>query len=270
VNFSSIFGLTAGLVILAVSIYTSLTNLNSILSPASILIVVGGTASATIMCFPIGQTLTLFRVFVRRMLGINKQNYQEIIDEVVMLAQASRRSSKAFEAAIKDVSHPFIRDTANVKFWVEGEVSLEELRTLLETRAETHFTRYMDDAKSFKTIAKFPPAFGLLGTVIGLIALLQGLGAANAKENIGPAMALALATTLWGLVLANCLFIPIGENLQKQTEEDLVARRMIVEGMMLIASNKPPKYVEEMLKSFLLPAQRREGSAGDGSGKKAA
>lgn len=266
-NKSTVLGLLASLGILAASILTALDDYTVFFTIDALIIVVGGTAAVTLICYPISQIMTLFGVFFRRLLGLNKQDYIGVINEVVMLSVAARRSAKAFEAAINDVEHPFVRDCANVKFWVESEVTHEELRLLIETRAETHFTRYMEDAKSFKTIAKFPPAFGLMGTTIGLIALLQGLGA-DAKTTIGPAMALALSTTLWGLVLSNFLFTPVAENLQKQTQEDLVTRRMIVEGMMLIAANKPPKYVEEMLKSFLLPNQRPAGT-GNGGGNSA-
>ena len=87
-----------------------------------------------------------------------------------------------------------------------------------------------------------------------MIALLQSLGNANAKNMIGPSMSIALVATLYGLVLTNFIFVPIAENLTKQSKEDMVFKTIVVEGIMLIADNKPTKYVEEKMKSFLLPA----------------
>jgi len=99
---------------------------------------------------------------------------------------------------------------------------------------------------------------------MGMIALLQALGDSNAKDQIGPAMAIALVATLYGLVLTNFVFVPIAENLAAQTNEDTVARSIVVEGVMLIQANKPTKYVEEKVKSFLLPKERGEDTSGSG------
>ncbi len=271
-NFSTLIGLLAAAVIFIGTLFLTLANPLVFFEVSSILIVLGGTLAATLICFPLMQIVTLSKVFMRRLLGKARHNYLEIIEEVKEVSSASRKGRKAFESAIKNVSHPFLRDGCNVLFWLESEVSKDELRVLLETRAETHFLRYSSQAKIFKTISKFPPAFGLMGTTLGMIALLQSLGGGdNAKNMIGPAMAVALVTTLWGLALANFIFVPIAENLAKQTEEDLVARRMIVEAVMLIADEKPTKYIEEMVKGFLLPSERGEDFHTEGPGfKKAA
>jgi chemotaxis protein MotA len=118
----------------------------------------------------------------------------------------------------------------------------------------------MNDVKLFKTLAKFPPAFGLMGTTIGMIALMQSLNGADAKNSIGPSMAIALVATLYGLVLTNFILLPIAENLSEQTQDDFLARSIVVEGVMLIQAEKPTKFIEEKLKSFLLPNQRGGGT----------
>ena len=143
-------------------------------------------------------------------------------------------------------------------FWLESDVSGEELRDLLESRAKTFFDEYMEEAKVFKVIGKFPPAFGLMGTTLGLIALLQSIGKEGGIESLGPSMAVALITTLYGLFLANFIFVPIAENLEQQTHEDAVQRIMCVEGLMMIQEGKPTKYVEEKVKAFLLPSIRNQ------------
>jgi chemotaxis protein MotA len=110
-----------------------------------------------------------------------------------------------------------------------------------------------------------------MGTTLGMIALLQSLGAADARTSIGPSMAIGLVATLYGIAISNFIFIPIGENLSKQTREDHVARKMVIECIMLIHAGMPVKFVEETAKSYLLPGERAKlNSAGSGGAARAA
>lgn len=255
-NFGTFIGFIAATLIFTITVVTSFSNARAIIDVHAALIVIGGTSAVALICFPLGRIMSLLRVFIKRLFGKNRRDYMSIIAEIVMLSDANRKGKKAFEAAILNVRDLFLRDAVEVLFWVQAEVSPEELRDLLETRVRTHFKIYMNEVKIFKTMAKFPPAFGLMGTTMGMIALMQSLGGADAKNSIGPSMAIALVATLYGLVLTNFIFTPIAENLAEQTQEDLVARSIVVEGVMLIQADKPTKYIEEKVKSFLLPKQR--------------
>lgn len=257
-NLSTFLGFIFALLVFGATVIMSFSNAKVILDLHAALIVIGGTVAVTLICFPIGRITNLLRVFLRRLLGKNKRAYMPLVAEIIALSEAQKKGSRAFESAITQVQDPFLRDAANVLFWVQAEVSPEELRDLLETRMTTHYKLYMNEAKIFRTMSKFPPAFGLMGTTLGMIALLQSLGSPDAKNMIGPAMAVALVATLYGLVLTNFIFIPIAENLTEQTQEDMVARSIVVEGVMLIQAEKPTKYIEEKVKSFLLPSQRGE------------
>lgn len=255
-NFSTLIGLLASLAVFGGALYTSTNNLGIFFDTHAILIVLGGTVAASLVCFSLPKVVGLFRVFVRRMLGQSRVDYQGIITEITQLSQAARKGKASYEASVRNIKNLFLRDAAEVLFWAEADISAEQLKDLLETRAETHFERYLDEANIFRTMSKFPPAFGLMGTTLGMIVLLQSLGTENAKDTIGPAMSIALVATLYGIVFSNFFFIPIAENLTKQTKEDLIARRMVVEGIMLIHADVPTKYVEEKIKSFLLPSER--------------
>ncbi len=257
-NISTLIGFMASLSVFVIALLTTTDHFMLFLDIHAALIVIGGTLAASFICFSLPKVAGLTKVFVKRMLGRNNRDYQLIIREVVMVSKARRNGKAAMEAVLPSITDPFLKDVVEILFWIEVEVSLAKLQTLLETRAETHFERYMDEAGIFQTMAKFPPAFGLMGTTLGMIGLLQSLGSANGKATIGPTMALALVATLYGIVLANFVFIPIAENLKKQSKEDLIARRMVVEGIMLIATDTPSKFVEEQLKSFLLPSERRQ------------
>lgn len=273
-NFSTIIGFTMAVAVFVAATLGSPAGWETYLDWHATVIVVGGSIAATSICFPLPKVLGLTRVFLRRILGRNRFNYAALIEEIVSLAQASRRGRPAFEQAIGKVNDLFLKDAAQVLFWLDAEISHEDLRDLLETRAETHYERYLNEAEIFRVMSKFPPAFGLMGTTMGMIALLQALGSASSRGNIGPAMSVALVATLYGIVGANFILIPIAENLTLQTRDDLVARRIVVEGVMLIAADKPSQFVEEKVKSFLLPSERgkirpaRRG--GGGSSAKAA
>ncbi len=260
-NFSSFIGFALAGTVFGAALMTSSKNYMVFFDAHAILIVIGGTISASCICFPVPKVLSMVKVFLRRILGGGKRDYLVIIDEIVALAAANRRGKQAFEGAVQKVKDPFLKDAAQVLFWLDAEISKEELRDLLETRASTVFERYSSEANIFRVMSKFPPAFGLLGTTLGMIALLQSLGNADAKNSIGPSMSIALVATLYGIVFANFVFVPIAENLTAQTKEDLVSRRIVVEGVMLIADDKPTAFVEEKIKSFILPGERGKRGA---------
>ncbi len=262
-NFSTLLGFVLSAVVFFSAVVKSTTNFGIFFDFHAFLIVFGGTCTASLVCFNQKKLFALVKVFIYRIMGLNKRNYPKLIEEVIRLTQAYQQSSRAYEDEISQVTDPFLSDAAEVLFWIESDVPPEQLRDLLETRAGTHFEQYMDQANMFRTISKFPPAFGLLGTTLGMITLLQSLGAIASKNQIGPAMAIGLVATLYGIALSNFLFIPIAENLTKQTKEDMVARRIVVEGIMLIYEKLPPRFVEEKIKSFLLPGERGPAIVGN-------
>ena len=163
-NLGTFVGFMIAFVVFGMTIVMSFKNVGVILDVHAGLIVVGGTMAVTLICFPVGRIVNLLKVFVRRIFGKNRRDYIALIREIVLLSEAHRKGIKQFEAAITGISDPFLRDAANVLFWVKAEISAEELRDLLETRVATHFKIYSAEAKLFRTIGKFPPAFGLMGT----------------------------------------------------------------------------------------------------------
>jgi len=266
-NITVMFAFLSAIGIFAGTVVLSFSNSYAVYDYKSVLIVFGGTLATTFICFPASDVLTMFRIFINRILGRRTRDYDLLIKEILVVAKASYRGTRAIEAILPEIKDHFLREGAEILTWATDDVPQDELQRLLETKAMTHYRNYSSEAGIFRTIAKFPPAFGLMGTTIGMIALLQSLGdSANAKEMIGPAMAVALITTLYGLALANFIFVPIAENLAKQTEEDQTARMMVVEGLMLIKKQLPAIFIEEYARSFLLPSRRpAKNSSGGGS-----
>ncbi len=116
--------------------------------------------------------------------------------------------------------------------------------------------RYLHEANMFRTIGKFPPAFGLLATTLGMIAVLQKLGQPDSQKLIGPSMSIGLIGTLYGIALANLVFLPIAENLTERTQEEMALRRLIVEGSIMLKQQVNPVAMREGLNSYLMPSDR--------------
>ena len=260
-NLTAVLGLLSSNTIFLVSVFLALGSLDGFLDGPSLLIVLGGSLSATVICFP--QKLLKKLLFDTKSKVISKvpRDVNGVIDEIVLIARAKRKGESAFDGAVKELKNDFLKDAATILFWADAEVSKDEFRDLLETRAQTHFKDTFESARNWRIVSKFPPSFGMMGTVMGLVALLSSLGNPDAKSQIGPAMAVALITTLYGIAVNNLFVVPVGENIAKQSEEDLKIYEIVVEGIMLILDNKPTKYIEEKLRSFLMPNERTETQA---------
>jgi len=272
-NYSSLIGFTLAFTLFTTTVVVAFKDLRALLNIEALLIVIGGTFAATVICFPLPKVFKLLGVFVKRVFNLQKRDLTNTIRQIVVLSTAHKQSPTAFKDALNKIADPLLKDAAEILLWVRGEVDAEDLKRTLITRAGTHYNEYINDAKIFRTIAKFPPAFGLMGTTIGMIALLQSLSDLEAaKSQIGPAMGISLVATLYGLLLANFIFVPIAENLTKSTQEDARFRQMVINGIMLIQAGKPTRYIEEHLKSYQLPTDRAKGSssAADPAGRTAA
>ena len=219
-----------------------------------ILVVIGGTSAAALLCFPLKTYVRSFSVIKNKFLGNYSTRYETVINEMVDLAKGMRDNSNYAQTKINTIKTMFLKDA--VELLALGGISDDSLDEILLKRAETYSKRYHHDATVFKTIAKFPPAFGLMGTTLGMISLLQQLGGKDAQKMLGVSMAVGLVATFYGIVLANLVFIPIAENLTSLNKEDETVRAIVIDGLRLIRNKEHPKIVEEYLKSYLLPHER--------------
>lgn len=253
---SSVLGLILSAVVFLVVALTSVKNPLIFLDWHAAVIVLGGTLGAAMLSFSIGKIGELFKVFTKKIIRGTSDCYSDVIKEIVALAQGHRTDDNFLAKNVDAIVHPFLKE--GVQLSLDGGLSEKEIHSLLIKRAKTHHIRYEEDAHMFTTLAKFPPAFGLLGAVIGIVALMQGLGGADAIKTVGPAMATALIATLYGIAVANFIFIPIGENLTKFNKQDKIIRQIIIDGLKMIRAKKHPLLIEENVKSFLLPGERAQ------------
>jgi chemotaxis protein MotA len=254
-NLSSLLGILLAFGVFLGAAFTSTKDYSVFLDYHAVLIVIGGTLSATLISFSFKNVLSLLRIFFSKILGNPLTTYEKVIHEIVDSARLYRENEAGFVERVKSIQTPFLREA--LQMMIEGGLDHNEMDEILYKRAMTHFHRYEDEAEMFKTMAKFPPAFGLLGAVLGIIAMMQNLGGADAFSTVGPALAVALTATLYGIALANFVFIPIGENLVKFNNQDFITRQMIIDGVKLIRIKKQHFVLEENIKSYLLPAERK-------------
>jgi chemotaxis protein MotA len=253
-NFSSTFGVLFGVAVFYFALDATVSDLTFFLDYHGILIVVGGTAAAASISFPILKVLSLLKVFLLRVLGQNRVDFQGTITQLLELNKRAAQGGSSMKDAIPTVKHEFLKEA--VILVSNGILTEKEIRSTLEQRIKTMEARYYHDANMFKTIGKFPPAFGLLATTLGMIAVLQKIGQADSQKLIGPAMSIGLIGTLYGIALANLVFIPIAENLTERTREEMALRRMIVEGAIMLKSQVNPVAMREGLNSYLMPRER--------------
>lgn len=255
-NFSSIIGIIAALTVFTLALVTSTSSYGIFLDTHAMLIVLGGTASAALISFPMKTFGTLGKVFIKKVLGKYNNAHEKVIMEVVDLAAGYRDNPNYLVEKVDALETPFLKE--GIKMLIEGGITPEALDRIMRKRALTHYKRHEEEAGIFKIIAKFPPAFGLLGTTLGMIALLQSLGSPDSFKKLGPAMAIGLVATLYGIATSNLVLIPIGENLTKLNKEDETVREMVIDGLKLIRQKEHPMIVEEELKSYLLPSEREK------------
>ncbi|MEN9722297.1 MAG: hypothetical protein RJB38_283 [Pseudomonadota bacterium] len=253
-NFSSLFGCLFGVTVMYFALFETGMKMGFFLDKHGMLIVVGGTLAAASISFPISKVLTLAKVFLLRVLGRNRVDYQGTISQILELNKKAAAGPAALSEALGSIRNEFLREA--VTLVSNGVLSEREIRSTLDQRVRTIESRYFEEANMFRIIGRFPPAFGLLATTLGMIAVLQKIGQADSQKLIGPAMSIGLIGTLYGIALANLVFIPIAEALSERTREEVLLRRIIVEGACLMKTQSNPVAIRESLNSYLLPRER--------------
>jgi chemotaxis protein MotA len=252
-NFSTLIGFMICVGVLFLALTETEGAKTILLNRHAITIVLGGTLAATFISFPIKRVFSLSWVAFKKLMGVSFIDYSAIIQEVIAIAEAADRDPAVIKTVANTVQHPFLKE--GIQLLADGATE-EQLSYIMGTRIETFRRRHAAESGMFRTIGKFPPAFGLLGTTLGMITLLNQLGGPDAQKLVGPAMAIGLVATLYGIGFTNFILIPIAENLSTLSSEDYASRKMVLEGLLMIKRKVHPILVEEQMKSFLLPSER--------------
>lgn len=221
----------------------------------SVIITVGGaissaiTANKKVVVFGIAKVIT-------NAIKEPKIDYIGTLRTLVSFSEKARREGLlSLEANLEEIQDPFFRKA--IQLVVDG-TEPEVLRSMMEIEIDMTTSEMLDQKAFFDSLGTFGPAFGMIGTLVGLIQMLRTL---NNPETLGPSMAVALITTLYGSILANIVGIPIAEKIAKRAADIEISRRMILEGVISIQSGENPRVLEEKLKSYLPTAEKAKYEA---------
>lgn len=241
--------------------------LGNFADPGSFLIVLGGTIAAVIASYPL-QALKQIPKHLKIMLDGNKFNPMEYIDTLVDFAQFARKNGLlALEEKARELEDPFFRQGIML---IVDATDPDRVRDMLNNDLDYLSDRHDEGAGLYEKASAMAPAFGMVGTLIGLVNMLKGMDMdSGGASTLGQDMSVALITTFYGVVLANLFFAPIGKKLRIRNNEEYLCKQIIIEGVLSIQSGENPKFLKEKLTSFLAQ-QQRESALGeeDGGGKK--
>lgn len=253
-NAISIASFSFAILIILLSVLTTLEDPMQMLDWHGLMIVVGGTIASAAVSFKINTVITLLKIFFHRALGGGGVDFRSLIHELLHIADLYRSQPAKLKEHLKTVDDHFLREA--LEGLVDEIVGIEEHLNILEKKSATIYARYVEEATRFKALGKYPPAMGLMGAVLGMIALLAGLGSPGAEKNVGPAMSVALIATFYGIAIANLMIIPIGENLAEAAKEVRTKNTVIIESLKLIHAKKNPTILLEEMNAYLLPKDR--------------
>lgn len=240
----------------------NLEKLGNFWDVSSALIVLGGTLAVVIACYP--KLAKSFPKHMKIMLRAKAFNPTTYVDQLVELAQIARKNGLlALEEKANEQTDPFFKQA--IMLIVDAN-DPDRVRSILNNDIEQTSARHQEVVAMYERGSNAAPAFGMIGTLIGLINMLRGLSGAD-MDSLGPDMSVALVTTFYGSLLAHVIFNPIAANLIARDEEEVLCRQIVVEGIMAIQSGENPKFLRERLLTFINQRQREGAETGEGQPK---
>jgi chemotaxis protein MotA len=224
--------------------------LSSFLNGPGALIVIGGTLGATLVNFPLQQVLNTGRVVAKAFFH-KAEEPMTIIREILEYAQTVRKEGVlALEDRVEQLDNPFMKK--GLQMAIDGQEP-EVVEAILQNEVDKMENRHDMGASILDTMGTLSPAFGMIGTLIGLVQMLQSM---EDPSTIGPAMAVALLTTFYGALMANAVFIPLAGKLRARSEEELLNYQIIITGVRNMVAGENPRIIEQKLLAFMPPKER--------------
>lgn len=249
-DISSVVGLLLGIVFIIGGIVTS-GQLNSFGDLPSVIIVLGGTIASTLASFPIENFLNTGKV-IKKAFFYKETSPDEVIGEIINLANVARKEGLlSLEEYAENLDDEFLQK--GIMLIVDG-TDPDLVRNIMETELVFLEERHLEGQSIFQTMGTYAPAFGMIGTLIGLINMLRYLDDPSA---IGPNMSVALVTTFYGSALANVVFLPLAQKLKIRSNSEILVKELMVEGLLSIQAGENPRIIEEKLKTFVPPNMRK-------------
>lgn len=236
--------------------------LGSFIDGPSVMIVVGGTFCAVIASFPFSMLKNVGKHFTKLLAG-KKYKVEPVIDMLVEFAQLARKNGLlALEEKANGLSDPFFKQGIML---VVDAMEADKVREMLETEVDSMDQRHEEEISIYEKAGGYAPAFGMIGTLVGLINMLKGMDLSQGSSStLGESMATALVTTFYGCVMANLIFMPIAKKLRIRNEEEILYKQIIIEGVIGIQSGENPKNLKEKLVSLLHEKKQEKILGGEG------
>lgn len=230
----------------------------------SVMIVIGGTLCAVIASFPLNMLKNVGKHFIK-LVSSKTFKVEPVIDMLVEFAQLARKNGLlALEEKANELPDPFFKQGIML---VVDAMEADKVREMLETEVDVMGQRHEEEIAIYEKAAGYAPAFGMIGTLVGLINMLKGMDLSQGSSStLGDSMATALVTTFYGCILANLLFMPIAKKLRIRNEEEILYKQIIIEGVIGIQSGENPKNLKEKLVSLL--HQKKQAKILDSEGGK--
>lgn len=216
----------------------------------SLLIVIVGSLFVVLMKFTLGQFLGAMKVAIKAF-SFKMTQPEDLIEEVVELADEARKGG-LLSLEGKEVSSSFLNK--GIQLLVDGH-DAEIVRTLLWKDMKQSIERHEWGAKIFSALGDVAPAMGMIGTLVGLVAMLSNM---DDPKSIGPAMAVALLTTLYGAMFANMIALPVADKLTLRRQEEGRIKAMAIDALLAIQAGQNPRIIDSMLKAYLPESKRKE------------
>ena len=263
-DLGTLLGLVAGIGIIVVGIIQSGGELFWFYNFNSILIVLGGTLAATLVALPLKAVGNIFNILKKVFIG-EQYDYIGTIDEIVEKAQKSRKDGLlSLEADLPNMKAGFFKNGIELAI---NERESSRLRTFLNLEMNNIQSRHIAGQELFLYMGTYAPAFGMLGTVLGLIVMMNNFAGSGEESSASydvaekfaqllSGMGLALITTFYGVFMANMIFLPIGGKLKRKSENEMMLKNIVVEGIISIHAREHPILIKEKLMTFVLYSLR--------------
>ncbi|MCL2622799.1 MAG: motility protein A [Planctomycetaceae bacterium] len=250
-DIATVVGLILAAVMVLGSIVIGKGMIMAFVNVPSFLLVIGGSFASVMISFPMSEIKRVVSVTMK--VFINKQkDILTIINQLVSLSESARRDGLlALEGRIEEIDDTFL--VLGIRMAVDG-MSPEIVDAIMRTEMEAVEYRHDVGKAFYEAFAKYAPAFGMLGTVVGLVIMLANMN----PETVGPGMAVCLITTFYGAIAANCICLPMVDKLSYYNSRELLSMEIMIRGVIAIQAGENPRVIKQKLMSFIPPKLRPE------------
>ena len=257
-DIATIGGMIGGLILIVGAFLVAGNNIMGLVDPASLIVVVIGSFAAVLAANPMSRALGFMKYLNIATRVPVFQNKMDLINQLVQFADNARKEGLlSLDDSLNEVEDDFLR--GGLRLVVDG-TDPDVIKRILYTNLDQVESRHQDGIGIFQQWAKLAPAFGMIGTLLGLIGMMANL---EDTSSIGPNMAIALITTLYGSIFANLILSPIQFKLEDRHKEEMHIKEIMVQGILSIQSGDNPRILEDKLLTFLPPSERPAQSASE-------